>query len=56
MSTITIKIDGINGESLIHNHVDELEAVTISDVVAGGGEDAAAVLAHQIVDDSAVVA
>ena len=37
MSTITINIDGIAGESLIHNHVDELEAVTISDVVAGGG-------------------
>ena len=37
MSTITIKIDGIDGESLIHDHVDELEAVTISDIVAGGG-------------------
>lgn len=36
MCTITIKIPGIAGESLIDQHTDELEAATIADVVAGG--------------------
>ena len=36
MSTITISITGIPGESKISAHEEELEAITISDIVAGG--------------------